>query len=378
MVSLDHLSQLDFQYQWIAVLLTIATTVAMVTAVVYCSCCEMLFNRSAKPSLSTLKKLVPDNKGKKLAATQKGTSPAIGAKQSQPVQQPATSSTGKRKQKKGPKQKSLGRLQVHFSYKRSKTTLDVTIMCAENLPAKDVSGTSDPYCKLLLLPQQDKKISTNYKSRTLNPVWNETIPLAVGPAELNEQTLYVYVLDHDVMNKDDMIGECRFNLSALEHIARGQTVWRDIRPSEGYASHLGELLLSLCYMASNEKLTINILKCTNLKAMDSNNLSDPYVKLFIWKNGKKTHKQKTKVIYRNRNPVFNESFTFEVGLSKIQTTKILVQVMDYDRMSQNDKIGCLMLGSVGDLHAAQHWKEMCEKMDKPIAQWYRLKADIDS
>ena len=52
-------------------------------------------------------------------------------------------------------------------------TLTLKIMRAVDLPAKDFSGTSDPYVKILLLPDKKSKLTTNIKRKNLNPRWNE-------------------------------------------------------------------------------------------------------------------------------------------------------------------------------------------------------------
>ena len=52
-------------------------------------------------------------------------------------------------------------------------TLTLKIMRAIELPAKDFSGTSDPYVKIMLLPDKKHKLQTNIKRRNLNPRWNE-------------------------------------------------------------------------------------------------------------------------------------------------------------------------------------------------------------
>ena len=43
---------------------------------------------------------------------------------------------------------------------------------AVDLAAKDFSGTSDPYVKIMLLPDKKRKLTTNVKSKNLNPRWN--------------------------------------------------------------------------------------------------------------------------------------------------------------------------------------------------------------
>jgi len=48
------------------------------------------------------------------------------------------------------------------------------VIRAVELPAKDfISGTSDPYVKIMLLPEKRSKMSTSIKRRNLNPRWNE-------------------------------------------------------------------------------------------------------------------------------------------------------------------------------------------------------------
>lgn len=48
------------------------------------------------------------------------------------------------------------------------------IMKAQELPAKDFSGTSDPFVKIYLLPDKKHKLETKVKRKNLNPHWNET------------------------------------------------------------------------------------------------------------------------------------------------------------------------------------------------------------
>lgn len=51
--------------------------------------------------------------------------------------------------------------------------LMVGILDAVDLPAMDLSGTSDPYVKVCLLPDKKKKFETKVHRKTLNPVFNE-------------------------------------------------------------------------------------------------------------------------------------------------------------------------------------------------------------
>ena len=48
------------------------------------------------------------------------------------------------------------------------------VLQANDLPAMDMGGTSDPYIKCFILPDKKKKFETKVHRKTLNPVFNET------------------------------------------------------------------------------------------------------------------------------------------------------------------------------------------------------------
>lgn len=75
---------------------------------------------------------------------------------------------------------------VHKSPERAIHVLSFTlqIIRAEELAAKDYSGTSDPYVKILLLPDKKSKVQTSVKRKNLNPKWNETFTFE-GIGEIN-------------------------------------------------------------------------------------------------------------------------------------------------------------------------------------------------
>lgn len=71
-------------------------------------------------------------------------------------------------------QEKLGRIQFSVGYSFQDSTLTVKILRGQELPAKDFSGTSDPFVKLYLLPDKKHKLETKVKRKNLNPHWNET------------------------------------------------------------------------------------------------------------------------------------------------------------------------------------------------------------
>lgn len=54
------------------------------------------------------------------------------------------------------------------------------VIDAVELPAMDLSGTSDPYVKVYVLPDKKKKFETKVHRKTLNPTFNESFIFKVG------------------------------------------------------------------------------------------------------------------------------------------------------------------------------------------------------
>ena len=67
--------------------------------------------------------------------------------------------------------------------------LSVGVIQAAELPGMDMSGTSDPYVKVYVMPDKKKKYETKVHRKTLNPVFNETFVFKVG-SQISRLTFY--------------------------------------------------------------------------------------------------------------------------------------------------------------------------------------------
>ncbi|TTF26770.1 Synaptotagmin-7 [Bagarius yarrelli] len=241
----------------------------------------------------------------------------------------------------GPVCEKLGRIQFSVGYSFQDSTLTVKILKGQDLPAKDFSGTSDPFVKIYLLPDKKHKLETKVKRKNLNPHWNETFLFEGFPYEkVVQRTLYLQVLDYDRFSRNDPIGEVSVPLNKI-NLAQMETFWKELKQCSDGSGSRGDLLVSLCYNPTANTITVSIIKARNLKAMDIGGTSDPYVKVWLMHKDKRVEKKKTVVMKRCLNPVFNESFPFDVPAHVLRETTIVITVMDKDRLSRNDVIGKL-------------------------------------
>uniref|UniRef100_H3AWF7 Synaptotagmin 9 n=1 Tax=Latimeria chalumnae TaxID=7897 RepID=H3AWF7_LATCH len=269
--------------------------------------------------------------------------------------------------------KICGKLNFILKYDCDLEQLIVKIHKAINLPAKDFSGTSDPYVKIYLLPDRKTKHQTKVHRKTLNPVFDEVFLFPVPYNELPNRKLHFSVYDFDRFSRHDMIGQVVVdNFLDLTDFPAETKLWRDIEYVTSDNVDLGDLMFSLCYLPTAGRLTITIIKARNLKAMDITGASDPYVKVSLMCEGRRLKKRKTSTKRNTLNPVYNEAIVFDVPPENIDQVSLLIAVMDYDRVGHNEIIGVCRVGNDAESLGRDHWNEMLTYPRKPIAHWHPL------
>ncbi|KAJ0058261.1 hypothetical protein NL108_012403, partial [Boleophthalmus pectinirostris] len=226
---------------------------------------------------------------------------------------------------------TCGKISFLLRYAFNTEQLVVKILKALDLPAKDANGFSDPYVKIYLLPDRKKKYQTKVHRKTLNPVFNETFQFGVPLDELHSRKLHFSVYDFDRFSRHDLIGQVVVdNLLDFSEGSGDKPIWRDIIEGHAEKPDLGELNFSLCYLPTAGRLTVTIIKATNLKAMDLTGFSDPYVKASLVCDGRRLKKRKTSIKKNTLNPTYNEALVFDIPNENIENVSIVIAVMDYD------------------------------------------------
>lgn len=266
----------------------------------------------------------------------------------------------------------LGKLEFSLDYNFTDAQLIVGILQAQDLAAMDMGGTSDPYVKVYLMPDKKKKYETKVQRKNLCPVFNETFIFKIPYNELGGKTLMLQVFDFDRFSKHDIIGEIKIPMNSVD-LGQPMQQWRDLEGGEKEEQErLGDICISLRYVPTAGKLTVNIMEAKNLKKMDVGGLSDPFVKVVLQQNGKKLKKKKTTVKKNTLNPYFNESFSFEVPFDQIQKVQVVITVFDYDKLGSNDPIGKTFMGYGATGVGMKHWSDMLANPRRPVAQWHTL------
>ncbi|MBN3303690.1 SYT10 protein, partial [Amia calva] len=268
---------------------------------------------------------------------------------------------------------TCGKLNFALQYDYENEMLIVKIVKALELPAKDFTGTSDPYVKMYLLPDRKKKFQTRVHRKTLNPIFDETFQFPVAYDQLCNRKLHFSVYDFDRFTSHDMIGEVIVdNLFEVSDLSREAIVWKDINCATTESVDLGEIMYSLCYLPTAGRMTLTVIKCRNLKAMDITGSSDPYVKVSLLCDGRRLKKRKTTTKKNTLNPVYNEAIIFDIPPENVEQVSLSIMVMDYDRVGHNEVIGVCRTGPDAEGLGRDHWNEMLAYPRKPITHWHAL------
>uniref|UniRef100_A0A0N4ZME4 Rabphilin n=1 Tax=Parastrongyloides trichosuri TaxID=131310 RepID=A0A0N4ZME4_PARTI len=124
---------------------------------------------------------------------------------------------------------------------------------------------------------------------------------------------------------------------------------------------LGSVQFELTYYSKEKKLVIHLISARNLKAMDSNGFSDPYVKFHLIPGNMKATKLTSKTIEKTLNPNWDEELVYYGVTEKEKQMKTLrITVLDRDR------IGSDFLGEV---------RVLLRKLQNGVTQKFNLYLD---
>lgn len=103
-------------------------------------------------------------------------------------------------------------------------------------------------------------------------------------------------------------------------------------------------------------------------------LIDTYGKLTLLNSmGQEISRCKTSVRRGQPNPVFKETFVFQVALFQLSDVTLMVAVYNRRNMKRKEMIGWLALGqnSSGE-EEALHWQDMKESGNQQVCRWHTL------
>ncbi|XP_017119864.1 synaptotagmin-1 isoform X2 [Drosophila elegans] len=301
--------------------------------------------------------------------------------------------------KGAPVQRGPIELELSLLYDAPMRKMTVHVMQARSLPPLASGQPTHTQVRMLMLPSKKQKLKTRIRSGE-NPQYMESFLLhRVNPEEVNNMGLRVRLYGCERLRKERLIGEAYVSFATVD-LELETNLWLPLEPrntssmlgstsdllslarsdSAGSTSSMqhggvSELLLGLSYNGVTGRLSVEIIKGSQFRSLSLNKAPDTYVKLVMVSSiGQEISRAKTSIRRGQPNPLFKETFAFQVALFQLNDVTLMVSVYAKRHMKKNEMVGWFSMGlnSSGSEEVA-HWADVCEMpKGEMLARWHVL------
>uniref|UniRef100_A0A8C3KSV8 Synaptotagmin 16 n=1 Tax=Calidris pygmaea TaxID=425635 RepID=A0A8C3KSV8_9CHAR len=291
-----------------------------------------------------------------------------------------------------------GDLDVIFNYKASSQKLVVTILEAKDIPDKDRSGVNTWKVHTVLMPSKKQRGKTSVQRGPI-PIFKDKITFSklepeelsshairfrlyavhkmIGEKMMGEQLFYLSNISREGEARVTLVLEPRSNLSSADsQLSLSAVSHSDSASSTQSLSHGGvpELLVGLSYNATTGRLSVEMIKGSHFRNLAVNRPPDTYGKLCLLNSvGQEMSRCKTSIRQGQPNPVYKETFIFQVALFQLSDVTLMISIYNRRSMKRKEMIGWISMGQNSSGEEEQsHWQEMKESMGTQVCRWHML------
>ncbi|XP_058896987.1 synaptotagmin-14 isoform X2 [Kogia breviceps] len=291
-----------------------------------------------------------------------------------------------------------GTLDVTFDYDSQEQKLLVTVTAVTDIPTYNRTGGNSWQVHLVLLPIKKQRAKTSIQ-RGPCPVFTETFKFNHVESEMiGNYAVRFRLYGIHRMKKEKIVGEKIFYLTKLNLQGKmslpvilepsynhsgcnSQMSVSEVSCSESTSScqslehgSVPEILIGLLYNATTGRLSAEVIKGSHFKNLAANRPPNTYVKLTLLNSmGQEMSKCKTSIRRGQPNPVYKETFVFQVALFQLSDVTLILSVYNKRSMKRKEMIGWISLGlnSSGE-EELNHWTEMKESKGQQVCRWHAL------
>ncbi|KAL1501992.1 hypothetical protein ABEB36_007207 [Hypothenemus hampei] len=292
-----------------------------------------------------------------------------------------------------------GHLEIALLYDAPMRKMTVHVLQARDIPSKDRGQPTNTQVRLILLPSKKQKHKTKIRSGE-NPQFMESFLLhRVNPEDVNSMGLRLRLYGCERMRRERLIGEAVVSFANM-NLELENNLWltlesRSNTTLSGYTGELvsltrsdstgsthsmqhggvPELLLGLSYNAITGRLSAEVVKGSHFRNLALNRAPDTYVKLnLVSSTGQELAHSKTTIRRGQPNPLFKETFIFQVALFQLADVTLMVSVYNRKGMTKKKElVGWFSLGlNSSGAEELAHWMDMKEFQQEQICRWHIL------
>ncbi|XP_068800654.1 synaptotagmin-12 isoform X3 [Struthio camelus] len=235
---------------------------------------------------------------------------------------------------------TVGQVEVSLEYAGRSHALRVALLQGKDLLDKADVRFESCFVRISLLPDEQIVGISRIQRSAYSVCFDERFSIPLDPAALEEDSLRFSVFGIDEDERNVSTGVAELKLSDLDLPARPFNAWLYLQDVNKAVDSVGDILLSLSYLPTAERLTVVVVKAKNLVWTNGKGTADPFVKVYLLQDGRKISKKKTAVKRDDPNPVFNEAMIFSVPA-------IVLQVSPAPGRSPAVALACVRAGGGG-------------------------------
>ncbi|KFP81833.1 Synaptotagmin-12, partial [Acanthisitta chloris] len=211
---------------------------------------------------------------------------------------------------------TVGQVEVSMEYDAKAAALHVTLLQGKDLLEKEDARFESCFMRISLLPAEQIVGISRIQRSAYAVAFDERFSVPLDPAALEENSLRFSVFGIDEDDRNVSTGLGLSPTRGFGGLWPGRWVTGRCVPQA--VDTVGEILLSLSYLPTAERLTVVVVKAKNLVWTNGKVTADPFVKVYLLQDGRKISKKKTAVKRGDTNPVFNEAMIFSVPAIVLQ------------------------------------------------------------
>ncbi|NXT29936.1 SYT12 protein, partial [Syrrhaptes paradoxus] len=271
---------------------------------------------------------------------------------------------------------TVGQVEVAMEYDARAAALHVTLLQGKDLLEKEDARFESCFMRISLLPAEHIVGISRIQRNAYAVAFDERFSIPLDPAALEEDSLRFSVFGIDEDERSVSTGVAELKLSDLDLAARPFNAWLYLQDVNKAVDTVGEILLSLSYLPTAERLTVVVVKARNLVWTNGKvTAADPFVKVYLLQDGRKISKKKTAVKRDDTNPVFNEAMIFSVPAIVLQELSLRVTVAECGEDGHADNTGHVLIGPAASGMGITHWNQMLATLRKPVSMWHPLRRN---
>ncbi|XP_077296872.1 synaptotagmin 12 [Arctopsyche grandis] len=263
--------------------------------------------------------------------------------------------------------------QLCLSLRCFRVNSDETLLAVNVIEARNLEGDCpDTYVGIFFSPVNKEYFKTKICHETNCPSYNETFIINIGKTN-KKLCFHIYNVKNDACS---LIGEAELSLQDAGSYKQPVTTWLTLTDTGHGLVEYGELMLSLSYLPTAERLTLILTRARRLPDPTDFNI---FIKVYLQKNGKKVGKKRSSIKRSEFSPTFNEAFIFSVPphlLSSVELRVTLVYFpigIEFSSIATHKKIGHIVLSRDAYGKAGNHWNQMILSLRKPVSMWHVLR-----